>query len=95
MEKYRLTTEDNPFNPFTQWDEWLFYDSMTCGYNTCERIAMQAKTSDQLPEQTNNYIIEQVLDELVEVGACSKQGKIVKYIKVLNPNYKEPSSEED
>ena len=91
MERYRLTTTDNPYNPFTQWDQWFFYDSMTCGYNTCERIAMKAKISDQLPDETNNIEIEAAMDELIEVGAISKQGKVVGYIKVENPNFKENS----
>ena len=24
--EYMLSTIDNPFNPFTQWDDWLRYD---------------------------------------------------------------------
>ena len=91
MERYRLTTTDNPYNPFTQWSQWLFYDSMTCGYNTCERLARIARTSDQLPDETNNGEIEAAMDQLIEVGAISKQGKLVGYLKVENPNWKEES----
>lgn len=89
MEKYRLTTNDNPFNPFTQWDQWFFYDSMVRGYCTCERLSRKAKTSDQLPDETNDIEIEAAMDELIEVGAISKQGDVVDYVKVKNPDYKE------
>ena len=50
MEKYMLTTEDNPFNPFTQWDDWYFYD-LSKGYNTCERLARIAKPGFVLPDE--------------------------------------------
>jgi hypothetical protein len=52
---------------------------------------MKARTSDQLPDETNNIEIEAAMDELMEVGAISKQGKVVGYIKVENPNFKENS----
>ena len=26
MEEVRITTIDNPFNPFTEWDEWFNFD---------------------------------------------------------------------
>ena len=29
-----VTTADNPFSPFTQFDSWFMYD-MRMGYNTC------------------------------------------------------------
>ena len=31
---WMLTTSDNPYNPFTQFDEWQMFDSLQ-GYNTC------------------------------------------------------------
>ena len=39
--EYMLTTVDNPFDPFTRFDEWLEYDTHM-GYNTAaflDRIA--------------------------------------------------------
>lgn len=33
--EYMLTTLDNPFDPFTRFDEWLEYDT-TLGYNSIE-----------------------------------------------------------
>lgn len=93
MEKYRLTTSDNPFNPFTQWDDWYFYD-LSKGYNTCERLAKSASLSMQLPEETQEGEIEYAMDQLIFEGAFSKQGEFVQYLKVQNPNFKEEKEQD-
>ena len=77
----RVTTADNPFNPFTEWDEWYFYD-LSKGYSTCERLDRLSNTSSQLSDELNNEELEQAIDQLVEVGAVGKDGTIVNYVKV-------------
>lgn len=91
-ERYRLTTTDNPFNPFTDWNDWYFFD-LSQGYNTCERLARLARTTDQLPSETNEPELEDAMDQLIFVGAISKQGKFVDYKKVENPNYKKETED--
>ena len=76
----RVTTADNPFNPFTEWDEWYFYD-LSKGYSTCERLDSLSNTSSQLSDEVNNEELEQAIDQLVEVGAVGKDGTIVDYVK--------------
>jgi hypothetical protein len=82
-DKIRLTTTDNPYNPFKDWDSWYFYD-MSQGYNTCERIARASKTSYQISDELNNDEIEEAMNQLIDVGAISKDGKIVGYKKVYS-----------
>jgi hypothetical protein len=77
----RVTTTDNPFNPFTEWDEWYFYD-LSKGYSTCERLDRLSNTSSQLSDELNNEELEQAIDQLVEIGAVGKDGTIVDYVKV-------------
>ena len=77
----RVTTTDNPFDPFTEWDEWYFYD-LSKGYSTCERLDRLSNTSSQLSDELNNEELEQAIDQLVEIGAVGKDGTIVDYIKV-------------
>ena len=84
MEEVRITTVDNPFNPFTDWDDWYFYD-LTQGYHTCERLASIAKTSNQLSDSENNEEINDAIDELIRFGAISKKGEIIEYKKVFKP----------
>ena len=60
-----LTTIDNPFNPFTQWDDWRRFDEdkkyFTCGY-----LARIAKTADDLADEVNDKIIEDAINEIVK-----------------------------
>jgi hypothetical protein len=42
-----LTTTDNPYNPFTQYDMWYGYD-INKGYHTCSLLARVAKPSDSI-----------------------------------------------
>ena len=48
-----LTTTDNPYNPFTQFDLWFQFD-ISKGYNTCAFIDRVANTSDELTDKEND-----------------------------------------
>ena len=52
-ERVRLTTIDNPFNPFEDFTSWFLFDCEK-GYNTCCYLAKIAKTSDSLSENEND-----------------------------------------
>lgn len=77
----RLTTSDNPYDPFKQWNLWYNYDVLQ-GYATCERIAAIAETSDDLSDEENLPEWNRALDVIISHGAYSKQGKKVEYLKV-------------
>ena len=64
MPEMMLTTIDNPFNPFTQWDEWKRYDEDK-KYYTCSYLARIAKTSDDLSEADYNKAIDDAIEEFV------------------------------
>ena len=62
--EYRLTTFDNPYDPFTQFDSWFLYD-VEKGYNTCaflDRVINEA-TSDQDPSDS---AISEAIDKIVK-----------------------------
>lgn len=63
--EYMLTTVDNPFNPFTRFDEWLEYD-IKLGYNTSSFLDRIAKVSNDLSEPDQALAIQQAIDEIVE-----------------------------
>lgn len=65
MAECRLTTVDNPYDPFTQFDNWLLFDNEK-GYNCCGKLARIARTSDALSDFENNLEIERAIDEIVK-----------------------------
>ena len=60
-----ITTADNPFDYFTQFDDWLAYDRQM-GYYTLEYIARVAKTSDDLSDLDNQLEIESAINSIIE-----------------------------
>ena len=72
-----LTTIDNPFDPFTDFDNWYKYDTSK-GYNTCSYLARIAHTSDQLPEAINQLEIEAAIDEICEINLTGLDRKVIK-----------------
>ena len=78
MEEVRITTIDNPFNPFTEWDEWFNFD-LQKGYRTCEQLASITFLSDQLSDSENNETVDAAITQLMKTGAIAKDG-IKKFI---------------
>lgn len=65
MEERMLTTEDNPYDPFTQFDEWYAFDTQN-GYNTCSYLARIAMTSNELSDTDYDQALDAAIDEIVE-----------------------------
>lgn len=59
-----LTTKDNPYNPFTQFDDWYAFD-VSQGYNTCALLARLAMTSYSLTDKENQREIEAAIDSII------------------------------
>ena len=60
-----LTTIDNPWNPFTHFDEWYVFDTMK-GYNTCSLLSRVTVTSDDLSEPDNDLAIDEGIRFIIE-----------------------------
>lgn len=65
MDEYMLTTSDNPFNPYTQWDEWYAFD-VAAGYHTSAYLARIVRSSDELSESDQSLAIKEAIDEILE-----------------------------
>lgn len=63
MVEAMLTTVDNPYDPFTQFDDWYLFDELK-GYCTCGLIDRIAKTSDELSDADNKIIIDTAIEEI-------------------------------
>jgi hypothetical protein len=72
---YMLTTFDNPFDPFTQWDEWLAWD-MHAGYNTCGLLERVSNASDELSPADSFLAIQQGIDEVVRENVSGMHRKV-------------------
>lgn len=76
MRDVMVTTTDNPYNPFTQFDQWYDFDIMQ-GYNTCSYLARIAKTSPDLSPMDQAIAIEEAVDEIVEMNILGIYKKVV------------------
>lgn len=73
-----LTTIDNPFNPHTQWDDWLRYDE-DHGYYTLSYLARIAKTSNELSSYDYLVEVENAIDEICRLNLLGIYTKLVIY----------------
>ena len=76
-----LSTIDNPFNPFENFDSWFLFD-VEKGYNSSAYLARIARTSEQLSDSENESEIERAIDEIIKYDFMNL------YIKVTEPNTK-------
>ena len=62
----RLSTIDNPYNPFTQYDSWFLYD-VEKGYNSSAYLARVIDSNPDLNDQdVDNEDIEKAIDSIVK-----------------------------
>lgn len=61
----KLTTIDNPFDPFEQFDSWLMFDKEK-GYNSCERLARIAQITDEMTQKEIDDENERAIDEIIK-----------------------------
>ena len=62
----RLSTKDNPYNPFTQFDDWYAFDE-SHGYCTSGLLARIAKTSNELSDSMQESDTNEAIDTILEL----------------------------
>ena len=60
-----LSTNDNPFNPFKDFKNWLLFD-VEKNYNSNEYLARIARTSEEFSDYENDLEIEKAIDEIIK-----------------------------
>lgn len=73
--EHMLTTVDNPFNPYTHFDEWFAFDQQQ-GYNTSSLLARVTKMSEELSEADQSVELENAIDEIVRVNPSGLYRKV-------------------
>lgn len=63
--EYALTTVDNPYDPFKQFESWFLFDTEK-GYNTCGLLARIANTSSDSSDGEYDREIERAIDEIIK-----------------------------
>lgn len=80
--EYLLTTIDNPFNPFTQSDEWEQFDCSN-GYYTTNYLARVLKTPFGLSEEDERIDLNNAIDEIIENDPFGIYIKVKKEDKII------------
>lgn len=75
--RFALTTHDNPYNPFTQFNQWFLFDTEK-GYNSCAYLGRIARTSDQLSDEENDAEVERAIDEIIKYDPFNIYKKLVR-----------------
>jgi hypothetical protein len=73
--EYMLTTYDNPFNPFTRFNEWYAWD-VRSGYNSLALLARITKVSNELSEPDQSLAIQDAIDEIVQENVSGMHRKV-------------------
>lgn len=73
-----LTTVDNPYDPFEQYDLWEHFDQEK-GYNTPSVLAQYANVSDSMTDSEQLYEISNAIDEILKDDLLLIYKKAEKY----------------
>lgn len=80
MTECALTTFDNPYDPFEQFDSWYMFD-VDKGYCSCAYLDRIARTSEQLSDAENNQEIERAIDEIIKYDFRNIYKKVSREVK--------------
>lgn len=70
-----ITTVDNPYDPFTKFDEWFAWDRDR-GYHTCGYLARIMRTSDELSIADQDLALEYAIDEIIQEDVLGLYKKV-------------------
>ena len=76
MKRALLTTIDNPFNPFTQFEDWYRFDE-DHGYHTTSYLARIAKTSTEMSEEDYANQVSLAVDEILSLNILGIYRRVV------------------
>lgn len=80
--EFRLTTFDNPFDPFDDFTSWFMYD-VEKGYNTCGYLDRIAKVTADMTNKEVNEEIERAIDEIIYYDPFNMYKKVKRQTKVV------------
>lgn len=75
MTECKLTTNDNPYDPFNNFDEWYQFD-MENNHNSCSMLMRIANINDDFTELEYNNEIERAIDFIIKHDVEDKFKKL-------------------
>ena len=70
-----LTTIDNIWNPFTDFDQWFAFDLQNQHYSN-QVLAKIALVSEELSDEENRQEIERAIDRIIELDPIKEFAKV-------------------
>lgn len=78
---YRLTTLDNPYDPFEDFTSWFMYD-VEKGYNTCGYLDRVSNVTEDMSQKEASIEIERAIDEIIELNPLNIYKKVRRQVEV-------------
>lgn len=77
----RLTTYDNPYSPFEEYDEWYAFDTRMRYYSP-SLLARVATPSEELTTYEYNLAIDEAIDEIISENVSGMHRKVTREVEV-------------
>ena len=77
-----LTTFDNPYDYFDDFDRWFLFD-VGKGYNSCSYLARIAKISEDMTQKEVDEEIERAIDEIIKYDFMNIYKKVKREIEEI------------
>jgi len=84
-DEYMVSTEDNPYNYYTEFDQW-YREDLRLGYNTLGLLARRTRTSDALSPNLELAAITEAIDEILEENVSGNRVKVMAPKKEATPS---------
>lgn len=79
MKECKLTTVDNPYDPFEDFDSWFLYD-VEKKHNCCSILARTIKFTDDMSQVEMDIETERAIDEIIKYDFQNKYKKVTRNI---------------
>lgn len=81
-EEVMLSTIDNPYNPFDNFDQWYTFDEMRARQENrptcCSYLARVDYSSDEVSEAEQIQTMNDIIDEIVQLNISGKFIKLTR-----------------
>lgn len=77
LKEVTVTTIDNPFNPFEDFNSWFMFDTEH-GYYTSSKLGRLTNLKDNMTQKEENEEVERAVDKLIEIDPLDIYVKVTR-----------------